>query len=97
MCRDKNIREAVSKLIPHVDSFVTVDGFSDRAESKENLAEIINSLGGNAAPAQMSLTSEIAVMQSANPEGLNLICGSLFLCGELLNNSEFGMRNSEWA
>lgn len=83
MCRDKNITEAVSKLIPLVDSFVTVDGFSERAESREVLAELINSLGGKAVPAQESILREIEKMQRSNPDGLDLICGSLFLVSEV--------------
>lgn len=83
MCRDKNITAAVSKLVPLVDSFVTVDGFSERAESREKLAEIINDLGGKAVPAQADILTEIKKMQKSNPDGLDLICGSLFLVSEV--------------
>ena len=79
MCRDKNLREALSVLIPHVDSFVTVDGFSDRAENAAELAELINSLGGKAIPAQNGLLTEIENMKHQNEDGLTLICGSLYL------------------
>lgn len=83
MCRDKNIAGAVSKLIPVVDSFVTVNGFSERAEDKNKLAEIINSLGGKVEAAPYGIMSAVTVMQSSNPDGLNLICGSLFLAAEV--------------
>jgi dihydrofolate synthase/folylpolyglutamate synthase len=79
MCRDKNLREALTVLIPHVDSFITVDGFSDRAEKAEDLAELINTLGGKATPAQNSLLTEIENMKQQNKDGLTLICGSLYL------------------
>lgn len=79
MCRDKNLRDALSELIPHVDSFITVDGFSDRAEDAHTLAELINELGGNASPSAKSLPDEIRYQRSDNPNGLTLICGSLYL------------------
>lgn len=79
MCRDKNLREALSVLIPHVDSFTTVDGFSDRAEKADELAELINSLGGKAVPAQNELLTEIENMKQQNADGLTLVCGSLYL------------------
>ena len=79
MCRDKNLREALNVLIPHVDSFVTVDGFSDRAENAAELAELINSLGGKAIPAQNGLLTEMENMKHQNKDGLTLICGSLYL------------------
>lgn len=83
MCRDKNITDAVSKLIPLVDSFVTVDGFSERAENREKLAEIINELGGKAVSAHDDILTEIENMKKSNPDGLNLICGSLFLVSDV--------------
>jgi dihydrofolate synthase/folylpolyglutamate synthase len=83
MCRDKNITEAVSKIIPLVDSFVTVDGFSDRAEDKHSLAEIIRQQGGKAQAAENNLMTEIDRMKKQNPDGLNLVCGSLFLAAEV--------------
>ena len=85
MCADKKISEAVKKIIPYVESFVTVDGFNPRAENKEKLAEIINVCGGRAKPATSSIQKEIAKMQSENPDGLNLICGSLFLAAAVKN------------
>lgn len=83
MCRDKNMSEAVKKLIPTVGYFVTVDGFSERAAEKSELAEIICRSGGRAVPAQGDLTAEIRTMQQENPKGLNLICGSLFLVAQV--------------
>ncbi len=79
MCMDKNISEALRTLIPYVDSFVAVDGFSDRAENAQELAELINSLGGCARAARESLAQEIAELERRSTEGLALICGSLYL------------------
>jgi dihydrofolate synthase/folylpolyglutamate synthase len=90
MCRDKNLREALTVLIPHVDSFVTVDGFSDRAEKAEELAALINILGGKARPAEVDLLKEIEKMKQQNTDGLTLICGSLYLVSavhETIKNS----------
>ena len=79
MCRDKNISEVLRTLIPYVDSFVAVDGFSDRAENAQELAELINSLGGCARAARESLAQEIAELERRSTDGLALICGSLYL------------------
>ncbi|SFB89759.1 bifunctional folylpolyglutamate synthase/dihydrofolate synthase [Ruminococcus albus] len=79
MCRDKNLHEALSVLIPHVDSFITVDGFSDRAENASELAELINALGGKAVPAENSLLTVIENMKQQDSDGLTLVCGSLYL------------------
>lgn len=79
MCRDKNIREALNELIPHVDSFVTVDGFSDRAEDAVALAEMINELGGCARAAQGDPAQELESLKERSSKGLALICGSLYL------------------
>ena len=79
LCADKNLRAALGEIIPFVDSFVTVDGFSDRAENAEKLAELINSLGGRASTAKSPLPELIAEISRSNPDGLTLVCGSLYL------------------
>lgn len=83
MCRDKNLREALGVLIPHIDSFVTVDGFSDRAENAEELADLINEMGGSARSAKDRLLNEIENMKQQNADGLTVICGSLYLVSEV--------------
>ena len=85
MCADKNIDEAVKKLIPYVDRFYTVDGFSDRAISKSELALRINSLGGKAQECSMPIGEQIKALQAANAEGITLICGSLYLAALVKN------------
>lgn len=95
MCMDKNMADAVSKLLPLVESFVTVDGFSERAEDKHKLAELINSLDKSshencARPAGSDLISEVEKMCENNKEGLNLICGSLFLAAKYKQQSDVG-------
>lgn len=91
MCRDKDLAASLKELLPHVDSFITVDGFSDRAESASNLAALINSLGGSAMPATRDLADEIERLRTQNPDGLTLICGSLYLTStvhELIRNKK---------
>ena len=79
MCGDKNMRSALGEIIPFVDSFVTVDGFSDRAEDAGKLAALINELGGKARAAVGSLLEEYEDMKCGNAYGLTLVCGSLYL------------------
>lgn len=79
ICRDKNIDDAVSKLIPYVDEFFTMDGFSDRAIDKQELAKKIISLGGKAQVCKLSLNEQIKALQNAHQNDMTLICGSLYL------------------
>lgn len=83
MCKDKNIDSAVQKLIPYVDSFYTVDGFSDRALDRTDLAQKIISLGGKAQPCGLPIDTQIKALQKAHPNDLILICGSLYLAAQL--------------
>ncbi len=85
MCRDKNITEAVKKIIPYVDKFYTVDGFSDRAETASDLADIITNAGGRAEQSPKPALEMARQLTNENPHGVNLICGSLFLCAQVLN------------
>ncbi|MGN0593852.1 MAG: bifunctional folylpolyglutamate synthase/dihydrofolate synthase [Hominimerdicola sp.] len=86
MCADKNIAEGVCKLIPYVDEFIAVDGFYDRAVNKETLAEIICQNGGKAIVSEKSIIEEINKIQTENPDGINLVCGSLFLVSYVKSN-----------
>lgn len=83
MCRDKNIDSAVQKLIPYVDTFYTVDGFSERALDRTALAQKIISLGGKAQPCGLPIDVQIKALQKAHPNDITLICGSLYLAAQL--------------
>ena len=85
MCADKNIDNAVQKLIPFVEQFYTVDGFSDRALGRSELADRINSLGGKAQPCGLPINVQIKALQKTHPNDLILICGSLYLAAEVNN------------
>lgn len=79
MCSDKNISNAVINIIPYVSDFITVDGFSPRAEEKQVLADIINGLGGNAGASEKNVRDTINEFIKSKKDGIYLICGSLFL------------------
>lgn len=83
MCADKNIDSAVKKLIPFVDEFYTTDGFSERAVSKTELAQKINSLGGKAQTCELPLLQQIKALQTAYPQDITLVCGSLYLAAQI--------------
>lgn len=85
MCRDKNIDSAVQKLIPYVDTFYTVDGFSERALDRTALAQKIISLGGKAQPCGLPTDVQIKALQKAHPNDITLICGSLYLAAQIKN------------
>lgn len=85
MCRDKNIDSAVQKLIPYVDTFYTVDGFSERALDRTDLAQKIISLGGKTQPCGLPIDVQIKALQKAHPNDITLICGSLYLAAQIKN------------
>ena len=87
MCRDKNIISALEKLTGTVDEFFTCDGFSDRAESREKLAEVLCSLGAKASPCCDGIYETVKELMHSNSEGITLICGSLYLCSEILTKN----------
>ena len=87
MCRDKNIISALEKLTGTVDEFFTCDGFSDRAESREKLAEVLCSLGAKASPCRDGIYETVKELMHSNSEGITLICGSLYLCSEILTKN----------
>ena len=60
-----------------------MDGFSDRALDRAELAGRINALGGKAQACGDSLGGQVAALQAAHPDDLILICGSLYLAAQL--------------
>lgn len=85
MCRDKNISAVIKKLVPLVESFVCVDGFDKRATDKNELAQIITQSGGKARAGDKPVYEEISLMQKENPQGINIIGGSLYLVSYVKN------------
>lgn len=83
MCKDKNIRTAIGEILPYITDFITVDGFSPRAEDRRELADIIIKMGADAQPAVNDLHAEIISLQKKYPDDVILICGSLYLAGEV--------------
>ncbi|WP_028505797.1 folylpolyglutamate synthase/dihydrofolate synthase family protein [Ruminococcus sp. FC2018] len=83
MCKDKNIDDAVAALISYVDEFYTVDGFSDRAIDKGELAARIAALGGEAQPCALPIDLQIKALQKVHPNDMTLICGSLYLASQV--------------
>ena len=85
MCRDKNISAVIKKLVPLVESFVCVDGFDKRATDKNELAQIITQSGGKARAGDKGVYEAISLMQKENPQGINIIGGSLYLVSYVKN------------
>ena len=93
MCRDKNIDGAVHKLIPLVEEFYTVDGFSDRAIGAKELAIKLITLGGSAHPCELPLNEQIKALQTAFPDEMILVCGSLYLAAQVKAEQTKGAEN----
>ena len=87
MHSDKDARTAVSRLVPEVDSFYPVSGFSDRDIPADTLAGIIRSCGGKAEPAEGSIMQTIRSIAAAHPDDVLVICGSLYLASYVINSA----------
>lgn len=83
MHRDKNTAQAVSNLVPVVDSFITVDGFSELDVNREDLALTIQKNGGKAQPCD---SIENAIEKAKSLSETTVICGSLYLVSYVHNN-----------
>ena len=84
MLKGKNVHEAIRELIGLVDKFICVDGFYPLEMPKQELKEIIESIGGKAELSDLPLNELIKSIQKENPKGLTLICGSLFLASKVM-------------
>lgn len=87
MLKEKNAHNAVKELVGIVDKFICVDGFYPLEMPKQELKEIIESIGGKAELSDLPLNELIKTLQEQNPEGLTLICGSLFLASKVIRDN----------
>ncbi len=85
MCRDKNMSDALRELTGCVDMFYACDGFSERAEGADELAKLIKSLGAGAQVCRQSALKTACRLMKERPKALTVICGSLYLCSQVLN------------
>lgn len=90
MHSDKDARSASAALVPKVEEFYTVSGFSDRDIPSAQLAETIRSCGGRAVPADKPIPALIGELTAAHPEDVLLICGSLYLAAYVKNMAKPG-------
>ncbi len=84
MLKGKNVHEAIRELIGLVDKFICVEGFYPLEMPKQELKEIIESIGGKVELSDLPLNELIKSIQKENPKGLTLICGSLFLASKVM-------------
>lgn len=87
MHKDKNCENAVKNLVPAVNEFIAVDGFSDVGLDieKEKLCEVINSLGGKAC-CEKDIAKAVSKAKELSQGGTTVICGSLYLVSYVHNN-----------
>ncbi len=83
MLREKNAADAIKQLVGVVDKFVCVDGFSPLEAPKNELARIIKSIGASAEASKTDLKDTIKTVCKNNPNGVTLICGSLYLAAKV--------------
>lgn len=83
MIKGKDSEDAIKQLIPIVDEFICVDGYYALENSKEELARIIEKAGGKAICSEFTPEKTLETLKLKNPDGLNLVCGSLFLASKI--------------
>lgn len=83
MHTDKDALDAVKNLLPCAESFVAVDGFSDRDIPAPQLAELIRQAGGKATAGEDIPSAAGKILSQGKPL---LICGSLYLVSYVKNN-----------
>ena len=83
MLKEKSVHNAVKELIGTVDEFICVDGYYQLELPKKQLKDIIESSGGKVSVADMPIDEMIRSVQEKNPDGLTLICGSLYLAAKV--------------
>jgi dihydrofolate synthase/folylpolyglutamate synthase len=83
VCDDKDVEQIFAPLIPRVDEIYTVTPAVDRALSDENLASFFLSLGKVAHPCGSAVDGVNRAIRQATETDLILVCGSLFVVGEV--------------
>ncbi|MDE6149418.1 MAG: bifunctional folylpolyglutamate synthase/dihydrofolate synthase [Ruminococcus sp.] len=83
MIKGKDSADAIKQLIPVIDEFICVDGYYNLEIPKGELAKIIEKSGGKASCSQLSPEETLERLKRQNPNGLNLVCGSLFLASRI--------------
>lgn len=85
MLREKNSITSIKQIAPLCDAFITVDGFHPNCISAGELAEEIRSIGKSAAAAESAEYAYRQLISAAGAYKTAVICGSLYLAGEILN------------
>ncbi len=83
MMEDKDVRTAVQNLAGLFTRVFATAPESSRAMPAEKLAELWNSLGTPAYPTEIAIDAFRMAIQGAGSEEAVVICGSLYLAGEL--------------
>lgn len=81
MLTTKDWKGSLKLLIPLFDYVAAVDSFAENAVNKSEIARFARSMGKKAA-AVRDLTEGIAAAETQNAD-LKVVCGSLYLCGEV--------------
>ncbi|MDD2897732.1 MAG: bifunctional folylpolyglutamate synthase/dihydrofolate synthase [Desulfuromonadaceae bacterium] len=92
VCDDKDIERIFAPLIPLADSVYTVTPAVDRALKDEELASFFLSRGIVAQPCGSVVSGVNRAIQQAAEDDLVVVCGSLFVVGEIkawLEQTEF--------
>lgn len=85
-CADKAVADAIKEILPLVSAVWTVPIANDRSLSPEELATLVRGLGQRSVVAMDSVEAglDAATMWAQENQGTVVICGSLFLVGEVL-------------
>jgi dihydrofolate synthase/folylpolyglutamate synthase len=83
VCDDKDVERIYAPLIPLVDEFFTVTPSIERAMKDEALSRFFTALGIVSQPCGTVLNGISAARSRATETDLILVCGSLFVVGEV--------------
>ncbi len=80
---DKSYEEMILNILPFAETFYCVSVDSPRALPAEKLAEVIRRLGASAEAFSSRRQAVEKAMEDAGKEGVVVVCGSLYLIGEV--------------
>lgn len=83
---DKEVEEMVELIADEAEKIICVTPNSDRAELAKNLKEMVSKFNPNCTSEQNYLTAYEKSFESCNEDDLLLICGSLYMVGDMRNH-----------
>ena len=88
MVDTKDYQQGVTRIAHYVEKIFTVDGFAYNAVSADKLAEIASGFAYAESCDSLEEAVRKAKSLALENDGIVVVCGSLYLASEYLNNCE---------